>query len=230
MYHNNDEVLHSIIALYLITSQNNSDEHDGPSESSEILLTASGRFAIENMTASYEKFSTIVNIPRSALKFEESIFEDIIAEREAEVEGIRINISLLEKLDQPDLFGEKYHSFKETLTFPDGVPFTGSKQTIPILPVQMVTPFLHRTSNLTSHLWSEVVEANLKSETIKLLRLFDPAIQDVDIISPSERRSQISIKHMKLGRAPLYTFGDGLRRVFTLASAIPRGQRRAIAH
>jgi AAA15 family ATPase/GTPase len=71
-------------------------------------------------------------------------------------------------------------------------------------------------------LWSEVVEADLKSETIKLLQFFDPAIEDVDIILPSESRQLLSIKHKKLGRAPLATFGDGLRRVFTLATAIPR--------
>jgi len=32
----------------------------------------------------------------------------------------------------------------------------------------------------------------------------------------------ISVKHASLGRAPLHTFGDGLRRVFTFATAIPR--------
>jgi AAA15 family ATPase/GTPase len=86
----------------------------------------------------------------------------------------------------------------------------------------MVNPFSHRTSNLTSSLWSEVVEADLKDETIQLLRHFDPAILDVDFIAPTERRQLISVKHANLGRAPLHTFGDGLRRVFTLATAIPR--------
>lgn len=58
-------------------------------------------------------------------------------------------------------------------------------------------------------------------QTVNLLQLFDPDIQDVDIIAPRERTSSISIKHKQLGRAPLSAFGDGLRRVFTLASAIP---------
>src|SRR5262249_21909063 len=51
---------------------------------------------------------------------------------------------------------------------------------------------------------------------------FDPAILDVDFIAPTENRQLISVKHASLGRAPLHTFGDGLRRVFTLATAIPR--------
>jgi AAA15 family ATPase/GTPase len=90
------------------------------------------------------------------------------------------------------------------------------------LPGQIVTPFSHRAGGLISQLWSEVVEADLKQETIDLLRFFDPAIEDVDIILPSERKQLLSIKHKKLGRAPLSTFGDGLRRVFTLATVIPR--------
>ena len=200
------------------------DDKNGniPSENAEISLAASGHFALENLTASYEKFSEIVKVPRSISKPDESIFEEIVEERDSEVEGIRISISLLERMVQLKLFGSEPHAFKEILTFSDSVSFIESKQPISTLPTQIVNPFSHRTSSLTSSLWSDVVEANLKSETIKLLRYFDPAIQDVDIISPNERKQQISIKHEKLGRAPLPTFGDGLRRVFTLASAIPR--------
>ncbi|HEY0755400.1 MAG TPA: AAA family ATPase [Ktedonobacteraceae bacterium] len=46
----------------------------------------------------------------------------------------------------------------------------------------------------------------------------------VDALRLEERRNRVvlSVKHQQLGRAPLSTFGDGLRRIFTLAIAIPQ--------
>jgi hypothetical protein len=89
------------------------------------------------------------------------------------------------------------------------------------LPVRSIHGCSHRSSGVPSELWTDVIYADAKLQTVKLLQLFDPDVQDIDIISPRERASSISIKHKKLGRAPLSSFGDGLRRVFTLASAIP---------
>jgi AAA15 family ATPase/GTPase len=175
-------------------------------ENIEISLSASGRFPIETLSASYETFTEITRFPVK--------LEDGIEEREQESEALRVKVSISAKGLQPTL--------REELTFYDYRSLPPNKLRRPRLPNQIVTPFSHRTSRLTLKLWSEVVEADLKSETIELLRFFDPAIQDVDFISPTQSRQFISIKHAKLGRAPLYTFGDGLRRIFTLATTIPR--------
>ena len=88
-----------------------------------------------------------------------------------------------------------------------------------VLPVQIISQSSHRLSNTPSQLWSDVINAETKSDAIKLLRFFDSGIEDVDIVI-AEDRPTVSVKHEKLGRAPLSTFGDGLRRVFTLAAAI----------
>lgn len=77
-------------------------------------------------------------------------------------------------------------------------------------------------SSLQPQLWTKVIEANLKDSTLELLRSYDQRIQDIDLIFPEERQLILSVKHQQLGRAPLSTFGDGLRRIFTLATAIPR--------
>lgn len=190
-------------------------------ENSGILLSASGSFFVEKVSASYEKFSELVSVPRIGLKPDEGA---VVDEREVEIENIKIDVAAFTKLIQQSLFGEEDTAFRETITFSERTPLPPTKQRIRISPVpsQIVTPFSHRTGGLTSQLWSEVVEADLKQETIDLLRFFDPAIEDVDIILPSERSQILSIKHKKLGRAPLSTFGDGLRRVFTLATSIPR--------
>jgi AAA15 family ATPase/GTPase len=193
------------------------------SENAKISFAASGHLPIKKMSASYEKYTEIVKVPSSRLDEGTILIEE--REREIEIEGIKIHISVTPRYLQPTLFEEDLkNTIQDTLTFSDQrpIPLSLKKPRVSRLPSQIVNPFTHRTSRLTAQLWSEVVEADLKLETIELLRFFDPAIQDVDFISPTERRQLISIKHEKLGRTPLYTFGDGLRRVFALAATIPR--------
>jgi AAA15 family ATPase/GTPase len=206
------------------------DNHNLSSESTGILLAASGNAPIKQFSASYEKSTAFIRTsPPPANLFED--IEDIMEEREREVErltqteSLKIHVSGESKPIQPTLFEEDMvTAFQQTLTFLDFLSLTSpvKRQSDLTLPSQIVNPFSHRANRLTAQLWSEVVEANLKTETINLLQFFDPAIQDVDFISPTKRKQLISIKHEKLGRAPLYTFGDGLRRVFTLAATIPR--------
>jgi AAA domain, putative AbiEii toxin, Type IV TA system len=191
-------------------------------ESSKILLSASGSFPIKHISASYEKFTEVINRTRFTVPSLEE--NPVLEEREVESEGVKINLAIHTENIQPALFGA-INGLQETISFSESRPLPQlTKQRRYILPSQVVNQFSHRTSGLTSQLWSDVVEADLKAETINLLRFFDPAIDDVDIISPLERKTQLSIKHQKLGRAPLFTFGDGLRRVFTLATSIPRAK------
>lgn len=200
------------------------DNQDLSLDNAQILLSASGNFPIKRVAASYEKFTEMI-IARS--RFNSPILEEnaVAEERDVEVDSIKINVSVSVKDTRPTLF-DAPDEFHETISFSEyrSLPRLTSKQRKYILPSQIVNQFSHRTSGLTSQLWSDVVEADLKSETIKLLRFFDSGIQDIDIISPLERKTQLSIKHEKLGRAPLSTFGDGLRRVFTLATSIPRAR------
>jgi len=159
-------------------------------------------------------------IPRSSVgedvgRRDDSSYE----EREREVEGVKIEVGISLKENANNLPEERLTA---TLTFPDyGILPKGSARNISPLPVRSIHGCSHRSSGVPSELWTDVIYADVKLQTVKLLQLFDPDIQDIDIISPRERASSISIKHKKLGRAPLSSFGDGLRRVFTLASAIP---------
>ncbi|GAC1447377.1 MAG: AAA family ATPase [Ktedonobacteraceae bacterium] len=212
--------------LIWLFPRENVDNHNLFLENTQIALLASGNSPITKVTATYEKFTEIVRgLTFNSPKTEELAEEREVEEREVEIEGIKVPVSVLMKHTQPTLFNLET-ALQETLTFSDyrSSSTLTRRQQIPTLPCQMVHPFSHRTSSLTLQLWSEVVEANLKEETINLLHHFDPAIQDVDFISPKERKQLISVKHEKLGRAPLYTFGDGLRRVFTLAVTIPRAR------
>ncbi len=201
--------------------QYNSTEND-LTEKKHLSLAAVGQVPIENISANYEVFNEFVSSP---LVKTPTLLEDLSDSKnqEEEIESIKVSITIAGRYKEPLLLRDPFTA-NETLYFNDSI--YGRRETKhqqPIsFPAQLVNPSSHRTDNLTSRLWSEVVQANLKEETIRLLQYFDPAILDVDFISPSERRQLISIKHQKLNRAPLHTFGDGLRRVFTLATIIPR--------
>lgn len=186
----------------------------------ELLLSASGAFPLKRVSAHQEWFSEVIkgnyrpNIDDDAKQGDEFVFE----EREREVEGIKIQVGVSLK-DDPNALPDEV--LTKTYKFPEyGLLPRENSREVRSLPVRLIHGCSHRSSDAPSELWTDVIYAGVKSHTIKLLKLFDPDIQDVDIISPRERAS-VSIQHKKLGRAPLSTFGDGLRRVFTLASAIP---------
>ena len=176
--------------------------------SPEILFSASGGFPLKEVSAKYERFSEIDSNRGAGYK---------------EYEGIKVLVSTLMMSGKKDSSIHTYYDNRPTIINDEFFPDINSSYTRSFrsIPTQIINVVSHRLSGLSPRLWSGVVEADLKLETIELLRFFDPDIQDVDIISPTEQRSMISVKHKKLGRVPLGAFGDGLRRMFTLASAIP---------
>lgn len=179
----------------------------------EILLSASGSFRVMNVEAHYENFSEIIQVryPRSGEG--ESSYE----ERDREVEGIKIHVS-----SSVQTLPSTNEVLKETFVFPNNRTLPPvRKESMAVLPAQLINPTSHRLGNTSSQLWTDVINTETKSDAIKLLRSFDPDIQDIDMILGPAERPVVSVKHEKLRRAPLSTFGDGLRRIFTLAAAIP---------
>lgn len=212
-------------------------------EEHHLSISAVGNTPLKEVSAVYEKFSEILTMsqlsrPSISISIEkvkemekrldyvkEAIDDKYLVDVEGgekEIEGVRLSITASGEYIQPTSLENKF-VVNDTITF-DG-RFSSKilkNKVIPNIPVMMISPFSHRISTLTSSLWSDVVQADLKTEIIQLVQHFDPAILDVDFIAPTESRQLISVKHAKLGRAPLYTFGDGLRSVFTLAAAIAR--------
>lgn len=207
--------------------QQESDESISP-ETPGLLLTAPGFSPLREMSANYRKYLTI----------EQSKHNTPRRENDIEVEHIQIDVSTVvtppSVPNQPALFDiDEYQ--QRMLDFSDNSRLSFldvSSQSI--IPTQLLSPFSHRLSSLQPRLWSDVVTAELKDSTLELLRSYDPKIQDMDLVllqgidslRVEERRNRVvlSVKHQQLGRAPLSTFGDGLRRIFTLATAIPQSK------
>lgn len=177
------------------------------SNSHEISLSASGTLSLKKVSARYTEFTEIMRNVASVNA------KGVVETHDLEATSIEIGISAFQ--DGMPL--------ERTLTFSNN-PFSRyeNEQESPILPVQIITPFSHVLSFFQRDIWSDVVKSDQKAEAVKLLQYFDPAIQDIDIVSEGIYQSLVTVKHEKLGRAPLSTFGDGLRRVFVLASVMPK--------
>ncbi len=92
------------------------------------------------------------------------------------------------------------------------------------LRVFVVTPFTHRSgAQLVQHL-SHAINQGVKEQSIELLKMFEPDVNDV-LISRSIDRDAIRVDHKKKGVVDLSTFGDGMRRAFAMSLALARASR-----
>jgi energy-coupling factor transporter ATP-binding protein EcfA2 len=82
-----------------------------------------------------------------------------------------------------------------------------------------VTPVSHRTDHGVLRAVSRLVESGGKGEFVRLLRLIDPQIEDLEIVSPFGRGAVVKLGRQGMGFMPLSSEGDGLRRALLLAAA-----------
>lgn len=81
-----------------------------------------------------------------------------------------------------------------------------------------LSPFNHILGNIFGRILSN---DSLKDICLNALRLFDPGILDLLILRNEETgRPTEYVKHMKLGRMPLSTYGDGIKKVLSIANGI----------
>ncbi|MGL5616302.1 MAG: AAA family ATPase [Sarcina sp.] len=70
---------------------------------------------------------------------------------------------------------------------------------------------------------SEAIKKNEKLELLTLLKNFDDKIDGIEILPSKTSPFPITyIKHLEYGFMPLSSFGDGIKKVLTLASAVLR--------
>jgi len=87
--------------------------------------------------------------------------------------------------------------------------------------VYAVTPATHRQMQiLVDHLGSAVRQGK-KNLAIDLMRVFDPQIQDLDVVSNGNNKT-IYVTHAERGMVDLSSFGDGMRQAAALALTLAR--------
>jgi energy-coupling factor transporter ATP-binding protein EcfA2 len=95
---------------------------------------------------------------------------------------------------------------------------------VPTYRVFAVTSATHySTKALVEHL-SRVVDEGKKQLAVHLLQVFDPDVEDLDVIA-SLGREAVRVTHKIRGVVDLSSFGDGMRRSAALALALTRASQ-----
>ncbi|HET7504710.1 MAG TPA: AAA family ATPase [Kofleriaceae bacterium] len=84
-----------------------------------------------------------------------------------------------------------------------------------------VTPASHYSTDIFVEQLSQVVDAGRKQLAVQMLRIFDPAVVDLDVIASLGRKA-VRVTHKTRGVVDLSSFGDGMRRAAVLALALAR--------
>lgn len=95
---------------------------------------------------------------------------------------------------------------------------------VPTYRVFTVTPASHYSTSVFVEQLSQVVDAGRKELAVQLLRVFDPNVEDLDVIA-SLGREAVRVTHRTRGVVDLASFGDGMRRSAALALALTRASQ-----
>lgn len=89
------------------------------------------------------------------------------------------------------------------------------------LPVRVITPYEHWLRAPATRGFSEATLSGHEKESLELLKLIEPSILSVRVLA-TQREPMLYLEDARAGFLPINSFGDGIRRVLTLALALPR--------
>ena len=92
------------------------------------------------------------------------------------------------------------------------------------LPLSTVSPFSHRVEQLQVRQFTEATLTQEKFSVVECVNLIDGDVAALEILSRQGKRPALWVQHKTLGYAPLYTLGDGVRRVLTIALGLIEAQ------
>jgi predicted ATP-dependent endonuclease of OLD family len=85
---------------------------------------------------------------------------------------------------------------------------------------KMVTPVDHRVMPVSARALSRNIMTGDKNNIIKLLQDFDENIEGIELLAPDGNGPVAYFKHKTMGFVPITVYGDGVRRILTIANAI----------
>ena len=89
-----------------------------------------------------------------------------------------------------------------------------------IIKIVYVTPYDYYRSDLIESTLENINDRD-KENIINLLNIFDPDIEDFKVVKKfNEGRSCVYIDHKIYGTAPLFSFGDSIKKIFILGVAM----------
>ena len=134
------------------------------------------------------------------------------APTEEERDGLEVAVTVRKSLDRE----------LETTTFSvwEGAPLR-VRQTLPKVPIRIVTAYDHWFGSVASLGLSEATLADEAGKVAALLRELEPRITDVRLVQTPYTPSVV-LRDVDAGWLPVSAFGDGIRRALTIALAVPR--------
>ena len=145
---------------------------------------------------------------------------------EAQIERRGLSFSLratISELVQPTLFPDVQPVVDFTIWEGEPVFRRGRSAFHPRLPLRVVTPYDHWLRSPVTHGLSEAVLAGREIDLVRLMKLVEPRISDIRLIE-NQREPMVFLKDARAGFLPISSFGDGIRRVFSIALAVQRAQ------
>ena len=150
----------------------------------------------ENELKIQGNLSDIIDFNDNDINFDSKVFEGIVSLKQDDKELINKEIYIQENKQ---------------------LRFSGSYNLIKIV---YVTPYDHFRESILNRT-IEVIKDGDKDKIIRLLQMFDENILGFEVLPNSYMNStSIYINHKKYKLMPLSSFGDGVKKVITLASAI----------
>ncbi|MBD2663119.1 ATPase-like protein [Richelia sinica FACHB-800] len=180
----------------------------------EIVITASGNTSITGLKAQIEEiYGSGAERPNS-----EQINEDISTSESSSVRsGVELEVVAYPSSGQQDLFIHKIEQ-QEIFQLWENERFIWRKRNKPFVNNATVSPSYSSSQPIVDRLTQIILkEEGGKQEVLEIIQWFDHNITDIQILSTPTAKASLYIEHQKLGFAPLYTFGDGLKRTLVIA-------------
>jgi energy-coupling factor transporter ATP-binding protein EcfA2 len=135
--------------------------------------------------------------------------------------GAELALRAVIEPDNPSLFGKTPREEQfSVMLWESGRGPIAQNLSGPALPVATITPFSHRYQQIEVEALSDALFADLKPMVLDLVRIFDPLIEDFEILKRPRSEPAVYLRHARLGKAPLSSFGDGMRRVLLMGVSL----------
>jgi AAA15 family ATPase/GTPase len=213
----------SLESIKWLFPQENSDLNDRQYQG-EIEINISGKAAI-SVIATISEIYGLGSVKNDVIEEEDtsSESEDVdTSQTDYERSGVELEVLITEQIDdESDTFDSR--SQDTIFQFWEDERFVQQKRLRGKAFINHVTVYpSYSSSDIVLALrLTQITKEGVKNDLIDVLRLFDSEILDIHILTSSPRISSLYIEHKKLGFAPFYTFGDGLKKALLIALALP---------
>lgn len=210
----------SLESIKWLFPQESNDLNGRQQYQGEIEINASGSINISVLATISEIYS--IGAEKADEEAPSIEAEDVnTLETEYARSGIELEVLSTAPSDgQPKLFDDE---IEETFQFWEDERFVQRKRSRGKALVNHVTVYPSYSSSdvILALRLTQITKEGTKNDLLEVVKLFDPEILDLHVLATSQNRSSLYIEHRRLGLAPFYTFGDGLKKMLLIALTLP---------